>query len=354
MANAQLVQSQDGQTTVKTPAPRLDMRAMWAGIIFSLVFTGIIWLLSPRLAAVPHLPDQGASWYYWKLPQPDSMARITAWGFYLLHQFSLWGLIWYAQTRVKKYTGGLHTVNIIALAVNAFFIVLHLLQTHIWYDALAQDVSIFSSQGSVIVLLVVVLLMENNRRGMFVGKKLPIGKRVVQFARKYHGYYFAWAVVYTFWYHPMEATPGHLVGFIYMFLLLLQGSLFLTRIHVNKYWTFVQEFAVLVHGTMVAVFQGNNMWPMFLFGFGGIFILTQMHGIGLKTWMKWLFLGIYIIGAIIVYGGMLGLSKTWQLAAIPMIDYLAVVVLALLIGAGIWIYDRFRKPTPDAPAVAAG
>ena len=52
--------------------------------------------------------------------------------------------------------------------------------------------------------------------------------------RKYHGYVFAWATVYTFWYHPMENTAGHLIGFFYMFLLLLQGSLFLTRIHINK------------------------------------------------------------------------------------------------------------------------
>ena len=37
-----------------------------------------------------------------------------------------------------------------------------------------------------------------------------------------------------------------------------------------------QESAVLVHGAIVAVFQGNGMWPMFAFGFGAIFILTQL------------------------------------------------------------------------------
>ena len=70
---------------------------------------------------------------------------------------------------------------------------------------------------------------------------MPIKQEIIRFARKYHGYFFAWATIYTFWYHPMDNTTGHLIGFFYMFLLLLQGSLFLTRIHVNKYWTVVQE-----------------------------------------------------------------------------------------------------------------
>jgi len=51
-----------------------------------------------------------------------------------------------------------------------------------------------------------------------------------------------------------------------MFLLLLQGSLFFTRIHVNKYWSFAQEFVVLVHGAIVSVYQGWDLWPMFAFG----------------------------------------------------------------------------------------
>ena len=235
-----------------------------------------------RLDSIELLPDTGASWYYWKLPKPTFWTRATAWGFYLAHQVTIWSLIYLAQKRKTKYTTGLHKLNWLALGANAFFIVLHLLQTHLWYDGLAQDVSIWSSQVSVIILLVWVLLMENKRRGLFFGKKVPISQEIMRFARKYHGYYFAWATIYTFWYHPMVSTPGHLFGFAYMFLLLLQGSLFFTRVHLNKYWMFFQEFTVLAHGTMVAVLQGNNLWPMFAFGFGGMFIITQMHGLGLS------------------------------------------------------------------------
>jgi hypothetical protein len=325
---------------------RKDLNALWLGITFSLLFTLLIWWAGQRLDTSSFLPDQGASWYFWKLPNPTFWTRATAWGFYLAHQFTLWGLIYYAQKNVKKYTTGLHKVNYLALGANAFFILLHFVQTHLWYDGLAQDVSIWSSQVSVIILLVWILLMENRRRGLFAGKKLPISKEIIRFARKYHGYYFAWATIYTFWYHPMENTSGHLIGFFYMFLLLLQGSLFFTRIHVNRYWTLVQEFTVLVHGALVAVYQGNNLWPMFAFGFGGMFVITQMHGIGLKRFTKWALFGLYLGLALLVYSQR-GFNKIYELASIPLIEYLSVVVLSLLFGLGLRIARNFRKQVPD-------
>jgi len=330
------------RTTTLLDNPRTAKIALWGGIAFSLVFTAVIWWAGERLNSMPLLPDQGVAWYYWKLPEPTFWTRLTSWGFYALHQITLWGLIFYAQTRVKKYSPGLHPVNLWALAANAFFILLHFVQTHIWYDGIAQDVSIFSSQGSVILMLVAILLMENQRRGLFWGKKVPLGKRVMSFVRKYHGYVFAWATVYTFWYHPMVNTTGHLIGFFYMFLLLLQGSLFLTRIHLNKYWMVVQEVTVAVHGTLVAVMQGNGIWPMFAFGFAGIFILTQMHGLGWRAWVRWLVTGLYVAAALLIYSGR-GWVQLNEIVRIPVIEYGLVFVLAGLVALGIWIADRFRK-----------
>jgi hypothetical protein len=312
---------------------RSDLTALWAGIFFSLAFTGLIWWLGPRLDAITLLPDQGASWYFWKLPNPTFWTRATAWGFYLLHQVSLWALIYYAQTRVKKYSTSLHKVNYLALGLNAFFILLHVLQTHLWYDGLAQDVSIWSSQVSVIILLVWVLLMENSRRGMFFGKKMPISGEIGRVARKYHGYFFAWATIYTFWYHPTISTSGHLIGFLYMFLLLLQGSLFFTRIHVNRWWTLTQELGVLLHGTIVAIYQGADLWPMFAFGFGGIFVVTQMHGLNLNKWARWAFLSAYIGFALFIYSDR-GWANLNEVFRIPVIDYLAVLVLAAILWTG--------------------
>jgi hypothetical protein len=40
--------------------------------------------------------------------------------------------------------------------------------------------------------------MENKRRGLFWGKKAPIPDATMNFVRKYHGYVFSWAIVYTF------------------------------------------------------------------------------------------------------------------------------------------------------------
>jgi hypothetical protein len=325
-----------------SPKPRRGVIALWVGISFSFLFTAFIWWAGKRLEGVPLLPDFGVAWYYWRLPNPTFWTHATAWGGYLLHQVTLWGLIYYAQTRVKRYTTGLHPVNVWALAANVFFILLHFIQTHIWYDGLAQDVSIFSSQGSVIVLLVWVLLMENSRRGLFFGKKAPISKRITDFARRYHGYFFAWAIVYTFWYHPMVNTPGHLIGFFYMFLLLLQGSLFFTRIHLNRWWTLTQELMVMVHGTLVAMMQGNGIWPMFAFGFAGIFVITQMHGLRLSLRARLGILAVYVASVLWIYSGR-GWGQLNEIIRIPLIEYLSVFVLAGLFGAGLWVARGIRQ-----------
>ena len=145
-------------TTLKNTAKRFDTLALWGGIAFSLVFTALIWWAGSRLDSVSLLPDEGASWYYWKLPEPTFWSRATAWFFYLAHQISSWGLIYYSQKHIKRYSTSLYMVNIVALVMNAFFIGLHFVQTHIWYDGLAQDVSIWSSQVSVIIMLVWILL----------------------------------------------------------------------------------------------------------------------------------------------------------------------------------------------------
>lgn len=324
-------------------SPRMGSYALWGGVLFSLVFTAIIYVAGQRLQAVPHLPDAGVDWYYWRLVEPSMAARITAWGGYLLHQVVMWGLIYYAQTRVGKYTQGLHKVNVVALGANALFTLLHFAQTHIWYGALAEDVSIYSSQGSVILLLVWVLLMENKRRGLFFGKRMPIGASIIDAAKRYHGYVFSWAIIYTFWYHPMETTAGHLWGFFYTFLLLLQSSLFFTRMHVNKWWMLVQEVTVGLHGAVVAYFQAgaSGFWPMFAFGFAGIFVITQMHGLNLSRWVKALLFAIYVGTIALVYSER-GLGKLNEVARIPLIEYLCVLVLALLIGGGVWLSRRIK------------
>ncbi len=328
--------------TVVAPNPPVSAnRSLWVGIGFSFAFSALIYFLASRLEAVPHAPDTGAADYYWKLIDPTWVTRASVWGLYILHQGAIWWTIWYAQTRVKSYSGTLRAVNWWALGLNALFIFLHLVQTHLFYDGLAQDVSIFSSQGSVIVLLVLVLIMENKRRGMFFGRKAPLNQEVVGFIRHYHGYFFAWATIYTFWYHPMEATLGHLIGFVYTSFLMLQGALMMTRAHVNKLWTLTLEVTVLFHGTMVAVLQGNGIWPMFLFGFGGIFVVTQMYGLKLSAVARGAILTLYCAGVVLVYA-MRGWGKLNEIIRIPAIDYLLVFAFTGLVWLGLWVAKRIN------------
>jgi hypothetical protein len=287
-------------------------------------------------------------WYYWKLPQPTFWSRATSWTFFLVHQVALWAGIWWAQNRKQHYSSVLHPINYWLLGVNVFFIALHFIQTYIWYDGLAQDTPIWSSQAAVVVLLVVVLIMETPRRGLFFGKPVPFRHEFVRIMRRYHGYFFAFAAVYTFWFHPMEATWGHLIGFFYMFLLLLQSSLIYNRAHVNRWWTFTLEVMVLPHGAIVAWIQGKGMWPMFLFGFAGILLITQLHGLPVGRWTK---RAVYLafLGSVLAVYGLTdrGFGRLDEIIRIPVIDYLLIAVMYLIFLLIFWTIrglQRLRAP----------
>ena len=277
------------------------------------------------------LPDQGASWYYWKLPDPSATTRIVAWGSYLAHQLAIWWLIYQAQHQGLKYVTGLHPLNILALSINAAFVIWHILQTRIFYDGLAQDVSVWSSMGSVTILLMVVIIMENQRRGVVLGRKWGFLREPGRFLRKYHGYYFSWAIIYTFWYHPIEMTLGHLLGTFYILMLLLQGSLFFTRSHVDRHWTAFLEVFVLLHGAIVAWMSiENQSWEQFAFGFALIFLVTQMHGLGWTARARWLSLVLFVSVLGLYYRAdiLQGIEVSLR---IPLIYLVAVPLLAAVV-----------------------
>ena len=310
--------------------------SLWFGIAFCISYTGLIYFLKPLLPDINFLPDTGYAHYYWKRPDPTFWSQATAWAGYFAHQVSVWAIIYMAQNSGLKYTKGLNKFNFLALGANAFFVFLHLIQTHIWYDGLAQDTHIMTSQGSVIIMLVMVLIMENQRRGLIFGKKINYVQEPGRVIRKYHGYVFSWAVIYTFWYHPMEASVGHLIGTFYTCMIMLQGSLIYTRAHLNKYWTFSLEFLVVVHGTLVALMQENGMWAMFLFGFLTMFVVTQMHGLGISKRFRWLFLMAYVSAVLFVYN-ILGWPRIIEVPRIPFVEYGLVFLFSFIIWVGLWL-----------------
>lgn len=307
--------------------------ALWGGIAFSVAFTALIWYAGQHWLQPGALtPERPGFWYEWQLQEPTIWTRATAWGGYFAHQVSIWWLIWTAQQQRPGYTKGLHRFNVLALGANALFIALHFVQTQVWYDGLAQDVHETTAQWSVILLLMAVVVMESQRRGLVFGVRSGFVAEAGPFFRRYHGYYFAWATIYTFWYHPMEDTWGHLFGFFYMFLLLLQGSLFFTRMHVNRNWTVFMEVTFAFHGAMVAYLAGQA-WQMFLMGGLGMFIVTQMHGLGLSRRARWIIAAGYLAGVAALYS-----QRGWQylpeIAGIPLTILAGAFVLALLLLGG--------------------
>ncbi len=307
----------------------------YISIAMCILLTVILYFFGQSLVDINHLPDTGASWYYWKLPKRDSMAQITAWVFYGLHQGTVWYFIYKISKLPKEQKNKFGKYNYYLLLTNLIFIVLHFIQTYIWYDGLAQDVSVFSSQISVIFMLVIILIMENRRRGLFFGKKVKLPKDGVNAISKCHGIYISWAIVYTFWYHPMEGVAQHLLGFLYMFLLFIQMSFANTKTHYNRWWIFTLEVMVLIHGTIVAIMNKQEVWSMFLFGFGFMMVVTQIYGLGLKIETIIRISLIYVALAIGVYAAK-GIGNIHQIVWIPVIEY----GFALLTP---WVFEIFIR-----------
>ncbi len=316
------------------------------GSIFAAgAFTTVIGLTAANLAHFRIVGPTVPFAYPWRLTQPNAIAALTAWGGYLLHNIIVWAIIYFAQRERPKFDNNLRWFNWALIATNISFIVLHIVQSQLWFDGLAASVPEITALGSVAVMLMVIIIFETPRRGLIFGKKFKFKDGFIQIARKYHGYFFAWATIYTFWYHPTEGTWGHLLGFFYMFMLFAQSALIFNRAHINRWWTFFLEFFVLLHGTTVAILQGNNLWPMFTFGFGAMLVLTQMYGLGLNTWTKrGLAIG-FIVLTVGVYAFMGRLSQWNEVIRIPVLDYMVIFLLYGIYLAVNWIINLFKRTT---------
>ena len=295
-------------------------------IIFSLAVVLVIFYFDFSPIGVELLPDTGASHYYWKLPIRDNMIMLIAWVLYGLHQISIW-LLLLQQKKAPSLKGA-----IILLLTNGFFVLLHLLQTQFFYDGLAQDSPVWFPQVLVIIVLVFILILRSDKRGLFFGKPLKGYFNFKQLLRKYHGVFASFAIIFTFWFHPMVSTGGHLIGFFYLFLLLVQVSFAFTSLHTNRYWIFALELGVLFHGTLVAVGQGNHMWPMFLFGFGFLAVVTQIYDLGLKVFHIRALQAFYLATLIYVYAlsEFSSVDKMQQVLYIPLIEYGLAFVLMMI------------------------
>lgn len=316
-----------------------------AGVLVSAGLTAVIGLTAANLSGFQIVGNTDIAFAYpWRLAEPNAAARLTAWAGYLLHNIIAWTIIYFAQREKPKFGVNLRWFNWAMIATNFIFVALHIFQTQYFYDGLAQDVPEVTALGSVAVMLIIIILIEAPRRGLIFGKKFRFKDGFIQIARKYHGYFFAWATIYTFWYHPTEGTWGHLMGFLYMFMLFVQSTLIFNRAHINRWWTFFLEIFVIIHGVTVAVLQGTGLWPMFAFGFGAMIVLTQMYGLGLNTWGKrGLAIGFIVlaVGYCILTGNISGLNEVTR---IPFIDYAVIFLLYGIYLVINWIINLFKSP----------
>lgn len=304
------------------------------------------------------LPDAGASWYYWKLPpdQATAITRASAWLPYLVHQLLLWYFIIRLRGSNKRWDGTLNKWNWAMIWLTVVMTAVHFVQTAIWYDGLAQDVTVWSSQYSVIVMLVFVLMLRNGDRGLFFGRKVKLPKASIALTRRWHGLYIAWATTYTFWFHPVVNEWAHVIGFFYMFLLFGEIALTRTSVHMNKYWTTALEVMVLVHGTTVALLtQDSTLWTMFFSGFLTIFVVTQLYGLGLSKTVIRIASVSYLALVTYLYtfypSGSFSterLANIHQITWIPTVEYGLVFVFAAVLWAVSFVLPKKGPVEPVA------
>lgn len=315
------------------------------GLLVALAMTLWIGLTASSLRSYSIFGPTVPFAYPWRLKSPTFWSQFTAWLGYALHNLGAWLIIAMARRNKTRLHGKFRWFNKSMFGLHLVFFGLHWLQTQYFYDGLAQDVPEVTALGSVALMLMIIIVMETPRRGLIFGKKVKFHKRFLRIAKEYHGYFFTWALIYTFWYHPMEDTAGHLVGFFYMFVLLGQSTLLFHRAHLNRKWTFFLEFLVLPHGVMVAILQGKMMWLMFGFGFGSMFILTQIHGLGLRTNTRRLWYLVFFAGTVATYVGMGRISQIHEVVRIPVLDYMVIGLLYVVFLAGNAIFGK-KEETP--------
>lgn len=288
-------------------------------------FTALIGILSPALQRFVKPEDKGPWWYYWQLAEPNFWTHFSAWALYILHQVFTWVIV-IRMLKEGNHPNKVTNLNQIALWGNLGFMTLHLIQTHVLYDGLAQDVPVWSSQWSVIFMLVIIIYLLIPRRGIAFGVNIPLKRKFYGWVRKYHGFYISWALVYTFWFHPMEGDYGLLTGFFYMFLLFIQLSFAGTKLHTAIGWLTVLELTVGLHGPAISLqkFLANasgasiftDTWPMFMFGFVAVFIFTGQYGFKLKNSVRVAIYATYAALAVLVYS-FRGFGRLFEISFIP-------------------------------------
>lgn len=230
--------------------------------------------------------------YPYRLVKSTIPSQLTPWLCFVVHQVGQWWII--SQARTAKLAGKLDWTEfphwnkyaLRMLKLNVLMIVVRYLQTHMFYDGLSATFPSISALFSGVSSLVVVYIFKFRTRGVVFGWTPTWFAGEVDefclFLKHYHGYISSFGIILNFWHHPLEVTLAHFTGFFHTFLLLWQSSLLYQRGHSNRYWAFLLESMIWVHGATVAycqhLFEGL-LFKMFLCSFMLVVIMGPVWGL---------------------------------------------------------------------------
>ena len=174
-----------------------------------------------------------------------------------------------------------------------------------------------------------------------------IWTEMAMFLRKYHGYYFSFAITIDWYSHPFESTLGHLTGILNDLLVFWQIICIYTPAHRNKWWCIASEFVIIIHGPLIALGRGVGA-SMLGFGFTIVFMCTGQWGLPISKPTRSLMLGVFIsmIFSNYHFGWSKNLSRekvSWkdlpEIFRIPSIYYLIMLVYFLFYLCVRWIHN---------------
>jgi hypothetical protein len=301
--------------------------------------------------------------YPFRLLHASWLLKLIPWIGYLTHQYLQWRIIYEAKKAKDlgelEWTEGRNEWNPFAyrmLLVNITMIVLHFVQCQITYVSLASTFPEISTLFSGIGVLVAPMVFDMRRRGLVFGwsPDTPLMTQFQQVFRKYHAYLASLGMTLTFWFHTFEATLGHLTGLWFIFMLFMQSSLIMQKMHRNRYWTMILEMAIMVHGTTVAYYQGfieGVLAVMFftsymtLYGMSLLWGIPAVHDFWTQSNSKrlGLIVGYYtwlIAASYFLYSRLDQLSYIYLLIALPSLYYSFLAYYFVSFVAGRWI-DTF-------------
>lgn len=239
--------------------------------------------------------------YPFRLAVSTIPSRWTPWICFVVHQGGQWWILFRAkQAKMRgevqwtEAADGWNPYSSAMLKFNVVMILLHYLQTQLFYDGLAATFPEISTLFAGVSAILVAYIFEVRRRGLIFGWTPETGKETLYaftaVVKEYHGYLASFGIVITFWYHCMESTFAHWTGFIHIFLLLWQSSLIYQKQHRNRYWTLLLEMWILLHGSVVAYYQGildGALYLMFWTSFTLLFLMGPLYGIPVvKEWLS--------------------------------------------------------------------